>query len=447
MAGRAARTATATHDHDDYSLRRVPATARYPWPIVALQRFGQLSNVTQFLLGATLGFALPFWQAVLALVVGTITLEALTILIGVIGVQQGLSTSLVSRWTGFGRKGSALIGLVIAISMVGWFGVQNGVLAEGLTQSIGLLPMWAWALIGGMAVTVICAVGFKGMAWVAGIAVPAFLALVIYTVGTELARHDLGTLLNARPAGPPMSMAAATTVVAGGFIIASVLCPDMTRFNRSVGDVIKQTVVGVTLGELVIGASGILLALALRTSDIAAIVIGSSGLLGAMLLGAATLKVNDWNLYSGSLGVVNIINVFTGRPVSRVAVTFILGGLGSIVSALGIVGHFTQFLIFQGVFLPPIVGIMIAEYFVVRTWRADLDDSCERGQLPAHAPEWVIPGLIAWAAGWAAGYFITIGIPALTSAVAAFLVYWICSRIPLPRPRRADDLEGRSQRQ
>lgn len=75
---------------------------------------------------------------------------------------------------------------------------------------------------------------------------------------------------------------------------------------------------------------------------------------------------------------------------------------------------------------------MIAEYFVVRTWRSDLDEANARGEVPAHAPEWVLAGLVAWAAGRAAGYFITAGIPALTSLVVAFVVYWAAQARPRP---------------
>src|SRR5690606_2546629 len=51
--------------NDDYSLERVPTSARYSWWSVATQRFGQLSALAQFLLGATLGMGMTFWQAVL----------------------------------------------------------------------------------------------------------------------------------------------------------------------------------------------------------------------------------------------------------------------------------------------------------------------------------------------------------------------------------------------
>ena len=44
-----------------------------------------------------------------------------------------------------------------------------------------------------------------------------------------------------------------TGVVAGGLIVGAIITADMTRFNRSRGDVIKQTVLGVTGFLLAIG--------------------------------------------------------------------------------------------------------------------------------------------------------------------------------------------------
>ena len=121
---------------DDYALTRVPASARYSWWSVAVQRFGQVSALSQFLLGATLGFGMSFWSAFLALTLGAVVLEIVAIFVGVIGVKEGLSTSMLSRWTGFGRAGSALIGLAIGISLIGWFGIQSAVSAQGLEGNL-----------------------------------------------------------------------------------------------------------------------------------------------------------------------------------------------------------------------------------------------------------------------------------------------------------------------
>ncbi|WP_033294825.1 purine-cytosine permease family protein [Amycolatopsis jejuensis] len=408
---------------DDYALERVPIDARYPWWSVAIQRFGQLSALAQFLLGATLGFGMTFWNAILAITVWAVLLEVVTIFVGIAGMREGLSTSVLARWTGFGTKGSALIGLLIAVSLIGWFGVQNAVFGTGLHALLGGLPTWAWSLFGGIAVTVIVIYGFGSMTWTAYITVPAFLALAIWAVTRELSQHSISALLSSPPAGPALSLAAGATLVAGGFIVGAVMTPDMTRYNRSVGDVVKQTVLGVTLGEYVVGVIGVLLAHAARSSDIVMMITTTSGLIGTIVLIASILKINDWNLYSSSLGLVNVVDVLFGRKLNRAVVTIFVGVVGSVLSAVGILNYFTEFLTFIGVLLPPVAGIMIAEYFVVKTWRRTLDESRAHGALPAAAPNWVPAGLVAWAAGGLAGQFETFGIPTINSLVVATAVY------------------------
>ena len=45
---------------DDFALSRVTPEARKPWFGIAVQRFGQVSALSQFLLGATLGYSMTF---------------------------------------------------------------------------------------------------------------------------------------------------------------------------------------------------------------------------------------------------------------------------------------------------------------------------------------------------------------------------------------------------
>ncbi|MFH8370581.1 purine-cytosine permease family protein [Streptomyces sp. NPDC018031] len=422
-----------TLGNDDYPLERVPAHARYAWFSVATQRFGQLSSFSQFLLGATLGFGMTFTDALLAITLGAVVLEFATIAVGIAGCREGLSTSVLARWTGFGRGGSALVGLLIAVSLMGWFGVQNAVFAQGLHSLVGGLPEWGWALVGGLGVSALVVWGFRFMTWAAYVTVPAFLALAAWSIIPELAGEDAGALFTGEPAGPQLSLAAGTTIVAGGFIVGAVMTPDMTRYNRSPGDVVKQTLLGVTLGEYVIGLIGVLLAHAARSADIAAAVTSTSGFLGTLILVAAILKVNDWNLYSSSLGVVNTCDVLFGRRISRVTATVVVGVCGSVLSAVGILDHFTDFLTVLGVATPPVAGIMIAEYFVVRTWRAELDRTRDGAGLPAAAPEWVPAALVCWAAGGLIGHFADWGIPAINSITVAFVLYVVLGRLGLVR--------------
>lgn len=422
--------------HDDFALERVPDDARYSWGSVALQRFGQLSALSQFLLGATLGVGMRFWPAVGAITLGAVILEVVSIFVGIAGMREGLSTSVLARWTGFGRYGSALIGVIVALSLVGWFGIQNAVFAQGLESLLGGLPTWAWALLAGAAVTAIVVYGFASMTWTAYVTVPLFIGLIAWSISMELTKHSLSSLVGSAAPGAHLGFGAATTLVAGGFIVGAVITPDMTRFNRSVGDVIKQTVVGVTLGEYGIGLIGVLLAHAVKSGNVIGIVTSTSGAAGTVILIAATLKINDWNLYSSSLGFVNAIDRVVGRRADRAIVTVVIGLIGSVLSAVGILTQFTGFLDALGVAIPPVAGIMVAEYFVVRRWREPLDASLADGALPATTPAWVPATLVVWLVASLVGEYLPWGISAINALVVAFVLYGIVGRLGLVRGYR-----------
>jgi cytosine permease len=426
--------------HDDYALERVPDSARYPWLSVAMQRFGQLACMSQFLLGATLGFGMDVWTAILAITVGCVVLEVVAVLVGIAGQREGLSTSVLARWTGFGSVGSSLIGLVVAVSLIGWFGVQNAVFAEGLESLVGFLPVWGWAIVCGALVTIIVVYGFASMAWTAYITVPAFLLLAGWSIASELTKHSLSALWSSPAPGPEMSLATGATLVAGGFIVGAVITPDMTRYNRSAGDVIKQTIVSITLGEYLIGIIAVLLAHAIKSADIVTIVTSTAGTVGVLVLISATVKINDWNLYSSSLGLVNFVDRVFHRRLDRAAVTIAVGALGTALSAAGILDHFIDFLTTLGIAVPPIAGIMVAEYWVVRTYRAELDATRASGTLPSDAPAWVPGSLAVWVGAFLVGKFVEWGIPSLNSLAFAFVAYVAIGKLGLltrPERRRA----------
>jgi cytosine permease len=125
----------------------------------------------------------------------------------------------------------------------------------------------------------------------------------------------------------------------------------------------------------------------------------------------------------------------TGRRLNRVAVTVGIGVLGSLLAAAGILERFTDFLLILGVITPPIAGIMVAEYFIVRRWRPALDESRARGALPDTEPTWVPATLVVWAAaalvGWLSDHYQWFGIPALNSLLLAGLAYVVAGRLGL----------------
>nr|BFE37921.1 hypothetical protein GCM10010200_101720 [Actinomadura rugatobispora] len=180
-----------------------------------------------------------------------------------------------------------------------------------------------------------------------------------------------------------------------------------------------------------------LLAYAVKTSDVVAIITASSGVAGVIILISATVKINNWNLYSATLGLINSVETLTGVRLPRVAVTVGIGLLGSGLAAAGILDRFADFLTLLGVLTPPIAGIMVAEYFLARRWRPVLDASRATGRLPETEPGWVPAALVAWAiaasAGWAGEHYQWPGIPAVNSLLLAGAGYLLAARLGLVR--------------
>lgn len=415
---------------DDYSLSRVPQSARQSLWSITIVRVGALATISQFILGAALGYGMTFWEAFWATMFGSVILQVISFLLGYAGAREGLSTSLLSRWTGFGRYGSSIIGAIIAIACIGWFGVQNGVFADGLVQATnGKLSLPVAATLTGLGVTILVIFGFKLLSVTATIAVPAFLLAVGVGIYQVLSKHSLFDLTTTAPAGDPLTMGVAATMVAGGFIIGAVITPDFSRFAKSGKDVFWMTMIGTFVGELGINMIAVLMAHAARTNDVVSIMVQTSGWLGAIVVVFSTIKINNLNLYSSSLGFTNIFDTVFNIKLNRGVVTLIIGVIGTVLSVLGILDMFVGFLILLGVFIPPVAGIMVIDYFILKTHRKALDESRANGTLPAEVEKMSPVTLIAWGAGFAAGYFVTAGIPSINSLVVSAVVYYFGSKI------------------
>ncbi|TWD96563.1 cytosine permease [Neobacillus bataviensis] len=414
------------HLGDDYSLSRVPKSDRQSLWSITIVRVGSLATISQFLLGASLGYGMTFWQAFWATMFGSVILEVISLLLGFAGAKEGLSTSLLSRWAGFGRYGSSIIGAIIAICCIGWFGVQNSVFANGLVQAThGAFTLPVAATLTGLVVTALVIFGFRLLSTTATIAVPAFLLAVGVGIFQLLSKHSIVELMGSAPAGKPLTMGVAATMVAGGFIIGAVITPDFSRFARSGKDVFWMTMIGTILGELGINMIAVLMALAAKTSDVASIMMQTSGWLGALVVVASTVKINNLNLYSSSLGFTTIFDSVFSIKLNRGIVTLVIGVIGTALSVLGILDKFVSFLVFLGILIPPVAGIMVIDYFVLKSHRKVLDETRTKGILPPDAEKLSPVTLIAWAAGFAAGYFVKAGIPSINSLLVSAVVYYV----------------------
>nr|WP_255711974.1 cytosine permease [Xenorhabdus sp. PB30.3] len=409
-------------------LSRVPQQQRLSLLSVAIVHMGMLTALDQFMLGAVLGNAMTLTDAFIAIFIGSLIFGIVTFGLGFAGMREGLSGSLLARWCGFGRIGSVLIGLVIAVSLLGWFGIQNAIFAKSLNFACGdKLGFSLAAIISGTILTTLVAFGFKALRFTARIAVPMFILLVVY-ISTIVLPGDSAQnwyeIMQLPHSDETLSISAGITIVVGGAIVASLMTPDLTRYTKSGQHVFGITLLTILAGEFVINGLAILIAKALNTADVVTIMSQAAGGAGLFVVVFSTLRVNDLNLYSSSLGVIIAVEGITGKKLRYPPTTIVIGILGTLFSILGILDRFVDFLTVLGVVFPPILGVMLVDYYILRSYRKVLDESRQKGQLPPETPVIGWAAIIASLVGSIIGLTVEWGIPALNSLLIASGVYW-----------------------
>lgn len=414
-------------DGEDFPLAAVPPTRTVGWRALTVMRLGQFTTLAQLLVGSTLGYAMGIIPAFLAFAVGTVILLLVAIPMGLVGQAYRLPTAYVTRQVGLGTLGSALFSLLSGISVLGWFGVQNALFAQGLAHltSFGSPPLWA--VVGGLGVTVMVYGGILALGWIALMTVPLFLIMLGVGLIHGFPGHSphLQSLWSIPP-HPLLSIPAATTMVVGSFIAGALVSPDMTRFLQSSRDVVKHTMGSFLLGNGLVGGTGVLWGQWMHSATSTIALTGDLGGWGAVVLFiASTIKVSDWDLYGASLAWVNGLDLFGIHRVTRKTMTIGVGLGGTMLALAGIVGVFEPFLTALGIALPPVASLVV------------LDAICPPAPKPPSRRYWP---LLAWAGGITGGLGIPWGIAALNSlAIAGALAIVPHAWHHISRPGTRDD--------
>jgi cytosine permease len=122
--------------------------------------------------------------------------------------------------------------------------------------------------------------------------------------------------------------------------------------------------------------------------------------------------------------------------VDRAIITIVVGVLGTVLSAAGILEQFVPFLTALGVVVPPIAGIMVVDYYLLRRHREELWESARSTVLPARQEQFNPVTLVAWAAAAIVGYAVHWGIPALNSLICAAVLYYVGMKVLALAQRR-----------
>lgn len=151
-----------------------------------------------------------------------------------------------------------------------------------------------------------------------------------------------------------------------------------------------------------------------------------TGWLGAAIVIFSTIKLNDINLYSSSLGITTMINALFNVKISRTKATWVIGIIGTFLSMIGIINYFQGFLTLLGVAIPPVAGIIVIDYYALKRNRQELDQTRAMEKLPRECEKWNPITIIAWIVSFLVGYLVKdFGIPAINSLLTAAILYFV----------------------
>jgi cytosine permease len=411
---------------EDYAHDPVPISNTKSWFDIGLVLMGGVIAIPILLIGFVLGNALSFTELIIAALLGSAIFGLIAIPTAAIGANTRLSTYVLAQYA-FGKNGGKLVTIIIALTLFGWFGINLGVFSVALQEvlfslsvaapSLFVLTVLSGALMMGTAVF-----GFKGLHKLSIVAVPLLLALLIVAAYYALSS---GNIISMFESSGGVTLGVAISMVVGSMIVGAVITPDFTRYARSKGHGMGAAIFGWVLMLPVLLLLSALAGAATGTADFTGVMYGLGLALPAfIILILASWTTNDNNLYNASLGLSVVFQKY-----QKWQITLMAGVVGTLLAVLGILSQFTSWLLFLGIFIPPVASIYLADY-LLNLNRYQSSNVSDMGGIRA----WPLAVWISAAAfGYLAtpiqsgglGLFVFTTVPALDSMIVAFVVYFV----------------------
>lgn len=342
-----------------------PAQRRPGGPLLALA-FGWGFLITGLLAGGALGSGVALWgDLVWYSLLGSAINFLIGALIGYMAWKTGCNSTLIFRAV-YGEWGAYLPVIFIALLTIGWQGIVVGAFAQIWTQAPGTPLYFAVAVFAGLLYTGTTLFGVKGLERVG---IPAMIGLVavgLYAAFINIERvgglDAVSELSATKVASTPLTGLQAINIVVGAWIVGAVVMAEYVRFARSFWIAMAIPFVVLVVDQLFLHLVGALGAVGSGTPDFTAYMATLSGfaaIFGLIGMTLALWTTGDTNLYLPSVQTASLF-----RKPKRV--TIVICGLLGTVLGLGIYQMFLGWIELLATVVPPIVGPVIAEYYLFR---------------------------------------------------------------------------------
>lgn len=371
---------------------------RQGWVSLAMIWIGAMICVPCLMVGGYLGMGFTLGGVITCILIGYTIVCTYMCFMGMQSCDTGLPT--VSMASGpLGTKGAQyIISLLLAIACVGWFGIQSAVCGASFSAMIGsmtgfMIPTWLSSLVWGALMLVTAMYGYKALKYLNYIAVPALVLVLIYGLYAAITKNDGIAVVSAYTPAAPMTLVQGVSLAVATFALGGVISGDYSRYAKNRGDVIKSSVLGVIPAGLIMMVIGAVLTIVTGQYDISA-VLAAVGVpaFGLVALVLATWTTNVTNAYSGGIAFSSLVGV--GEKGFKIA-TGVAGAIGTILAAVGIMNQFQGFLSILTAFIPPVAGVIMADYWIIGKGKKENFKITE-------GFNWI--GIIAFAVGAAVAY-------------------------------------------
>jgi cytosine permease len=407
--------------NEDYPLSAVPKQARRSMVSLAPLLIGFTLYSGTLFAGGLVGPAFRFFPDLLGIIlIGNLILGVYAAALSYIAAETGLNTVLMARFS-FGNVGSRWVDFILGFTQIGWYAWGSALMAQLLNELVGLPASWNWLVIlfFTYAFCTTAYIGYSALDWLSRIAVPAMVILMAWSL--TIATQDVGGFSGLQAVEPEaqLPIGAAITIIVGTFVSGGTQATNWSRFARSGKIAALSTLIAFFLGNGFLVFTGAYSALAYGQEDIVKVMAQQ----GLLVWGLVLFFLNMWTTQDNTIYAFSVAGAHMFRTSKRHL--FVLGGatIALVLSLSGIYNFLIDYLILLGTFIPPIGGVVMADYWLYHRGRFPALDT------PQPALNWA--GIIAYLAASAIALISdkqSWGIVPINGIIAAAIIYFILSK-------------------
>lgn len=330
----------------------------------------------------------PFYYALLAIIIGSITGSILLSLAGKIGSDHAIP-SLIGIRPAFGLYGSYLAAILNIIQLIGWTTFEILILSKAAQSLTNLHVPFLWNIIFGIVIALFGIFGplFLVKQWLSKFAIWIVYASSIVIL-VALLSQNLPNSISA--VGKDMSFFVALDLVIAMPISWMPLVSDYNRFAKTSRGAFMGTLIGFSITNIIFYLGGLLLGL----GDVSSIIISIQAILfGFILLVMVVDEVDNAfaDIYSAAISSQSIFRNLNQRYL-------IIGftALSTILSIFVSIEGYQQFLLLIGALFIPLFGVLLTDYFVVKRGKYQFDKIYGNGNKMIKVG---YPAIVAWSIG------------------------------------------------